>query len=189
MNQNQQEQHFGMRESFNLFYVLAKVHAMCFYPFIRRDFGSEGLGFPAFFAMVLMLLIGGLGRMPDMFPFLGFWLLTVILQRARTFDLARRGRICHSRYEGYPWLALSFRGVGTESRAKRVVEPVLCLLAGFALYQGYHGLGKFVMAGLVSMCIVAGINRELDRKRLAAMRDAEIEQKWLAARYRGLVDE
>jgi len=190
MNQNQQENKIGMRESFNLLYAAAKVHSMCFWPiFLRRDFGTEALGFPAFFALVLMLLIGGLGRMPEMFPYLGFWLFMLILQRARTFRLVRQGVVWHSRYEGYPWLALCIPFVRKESRAKSLVEPVLCLLAGAALYQVYQGLGVFVMAGFFSMVVVDGINRELDRKRLAAMRNAEIEQKWLVARYRGLVDE
>ena len=35
MNQKQQDQKFGMRESFNLFYAVAKVHAFCFLPIIR----------------------------------------------------------------------------------------------------------------------------------------------------------
>jgi hypothetical protein len=188
VNQNQQENKIGMRESFNLFYAAAKVHAMCFWPIIRRDFGTEALGFPAFFAMVLMLLVGGLGRTPELLAYLGFWLLMLICQRARTFQLVRRGVVWHSRYEGYPWLALCIPFIRKESKAKSL-EPVLCLLAGAALYQFSEGLGVFVMAGFFSMAVVDGINRELDRKRLAAMRDAEIEQKWLAARHRGLVDE
>ena len=190
MNQNQQEQQFGMRESFNLLYAAAKVHAMCFWPIIRRDFGTEALGFPAFFAMVLMLMVGAFGRIPEMFPYLGFWLIMLILARARTFQMVRQGVVWHSRYEGIPWLALCFPLIRTESRAKRMMEPVLCLLAGAAVYQLLsHGLGVFIMAGFLSMAIVVGINDELDRKRLAAMRDAEIEQKWLVARYRGQVDE
>jgi len=189
MNQNQPENKIGMRESFNLLYAAAKVHAMCFWPIIRRDFGTEALGFPAFFALVLMLLVGGLGRTPEIFAFLGFWLLMLIIQRARTFWLVRRRVVWHSRYEGYPWLALCLPLIRKESRAKSLVEPVLCLLAGAALYQLSEGLGVFVMAGFFSLAMVDGINRELDRRRLVAMRDAEIEQKVLVARYRGLVDE
>jgi len=189
MNQNQQEQQFGMRESFNLMYAVAKVHAFCFWPFIRRDFGTDATGFPAFFAMILMIFVGSLGRIPEMFPFLGLWILMLACQRARTFKRVRQGVIWHSRYEGYPWLALRFPLVRTEARAKSLMEPVLCLLAGVALVQISEKLGMFVMAGFISMAIVDGINREIDRKRLAAMRDAEIEQKWLVARYRGQVDE
>jgi hypothetical protein len=189
MNQNRQENQFGMRESFNLLYAACKIHAFCFWPIIRRDFGTDALGFPAFFALVLMLLVGSLGRIPEMFPYLGLWLVMLICQRARTFRLVRQGAVWHSRYEGTPWLALCIPLIRTETRAKRLMEPVLCLLAGVVLYQFSQGLGVFVMAGWFSLAMVDGIDRELDRKRLAAMRDAEIEQKWLAARYRGLVDE
>jgi hypothetical protein len=189
MSQNQQEQKFGMRESFNLFYAVAKVHAMCFWPIIRCDFGTEGLGFAAFFAMILMLAVGALSRTPELFPYLGFWVVAVLCQRARTLRLVKQGLVGHSRYEGTPWLALRIPRMRTEARAKRLGEPVLCLLAGVALYPLSPGLGLFVMAGFLSLTVVDSIHRELERKRLAAMRDAEIEQKWLAARYRGQVDE
>lgn len=187
MNQNQQENKFGMREGFNLLYALCKIHAYCFWPILRRDFGTNGLGFPAFFAMFLILLVGALGRIPEMFPYLGVWLLALACQRIRTFWLVRHGAVWHSRYEGYPWLALCFLRDGKESKARLLVEPVLCLLIGVALYQFYPRLGGFVMAGFLSMTMLEVINRELDRRRLAAMRDAEIEQRWLGARYRGQV--
>jgi hypothetical protein len=188
MKQDQQEQKFGMRETFNLFYATAKIHAMCFWPIIRRDFGTEALGVPALCAMVLMAMVGAFARKPEMFAYLGFWLMMLICQRARTFRQVRQGVVRHSRYEGSPWLALCFPGVRTEGKAKRL-EPMLCLLAGAALCQVSESLGVFVMAGFFSLAIVFNIDRELDRKRLTAMRDAEIEQKWLAARFRGQVDE
>jgi hypothetical protein len=182
---DQQENKFGMREGFGLFYALCKIHAYCFWPIIRRDFGTDALGFPAFFAMFLILFVGGLGRIPELFPYLGIWLLALACQRVRTLWLRKQGAVWHSRYEGYPWLALSLLRNGKEWQAKLLIEPVLCLLAGVVLYQFYPALGSFVMAGFVSMAMLEAINRELDRRRLAAMRDAEIEQRWLGARYRG----
>jgi hypothetical protein len=189
MNQNQQEQQFGMRESFNLLYAGVKIHAMCFLPIIRRDFGSEALGFRAFYAMVLMLAVGSLWRIPEMFPFLGFWIVMVCYQRGRTQRLVKQGVIWYSRYEGYPWLAMRSPLALTEARAKKLIEPALCLFVGVGLYPLAPGLGVFVMAGFFTLAAVNSIDRELDRKRLMAMRDAEIEQKWLVARYRGQVDE
>ena len=189
MNQNQQNQEFGMKDSFNVFYAVCRVHTFCFLPFIRRDFGTDALGFPAACALLLMLMVGGLGRIPEMFPYLLFWLFVMMWQRGRTSRLVRRGVVWHSRYEGDPWLALSIPFVRKASTAKRLIEPVLCLLVGAALHDVSHGLGVFVMAGFFSLAAVDGIHREIDRKQLAAMRDAEIEQKWLAARYRGQVDD
>jgi hypothetical protein len=188
--QNQNQQQFGMRESCNLMYALAKIHAMCFWPIIRRDFGTDALGRPAGFALVLMLLVGGLGRIPEMFPYVGLWLFMLLYQRSRTAKLVKQGTIWHSFYEGYPAIALGCKLVRcSEAKAKQFIEPMLCLAVGVALTDFSQGLGMFVMAGCVSMAIVDGINREIDRKRLAAMRDAEIEQRWLVARYRGQVDE
>jgi hypothetical protein len=189
MPQNQQTNKIGMRESFNLMYALCKVHAYCIWPLIRRDFGTDAMGFPAFFALLLMLLVATLARIPELFPYVGVWLLAVLWQRTRTMRLVKQGAVWHSRYEGTPWLALRLMRSDKDSTARRMVEPMLCLAAGIVLYQVSPGLGGFVMAGCASMGMLAGINSELDRKRLAAMRDAEIEQRWLAARYRGQVDE
>ena len=188
MNQNQQNGNWHARE-FQFVVRRGQGARQVFLSDPKAGLRHRGVGFPAFCAMVLMLLIGGLGRIPEMFPYLGIWLVMLICQRARTFQLVRRKVIWHSRYEGYPWLAFCFPFIRTESRAKRLMEPLLCLLAGAALYQFSHGLGVFVMAGFVSLTMVDAINRELVRKRLAAMRDAEIEQRWLVARYRGQVDE
>ena len=52
-----------------------------------------------------------------------------------------------------------------------------------------HGFALFIGWGAFSLCLVATIDRQLENKRLQAMRDAEIEQRYLAARYRGEIEE
>jgi hypothetical protein len=189
MNQTQQQPQIGVRHIFYLLYAVLKIHTMCFWPLMRRDFGTQALGFPAVFAILLMLTVGTLGKIPEMLPYLGLWSLAFCYQRWRTQRLVNQGVTWHSRFEGYPWLGLQFPFVRTEARAKRLMEPAICWIAGFALIPFYPGFGLFVAAGFFSLAIVDNIHREFDRKRLIAMQDAEIEHRYLAARYRGEVDE
>jgi hypothetical protein len=189
MNQNQQQQPLHVRHIFYLLYAVLKIHTMCFWPFMRCDFGTQALGIPAIFAMLLMLTFGAAGNIPEMLLYLGLWSIVFCYQVGRTQRLVNRGVTWHSRYEGYPWLGLKFPFIRTEARAKRLMEPAICCVAGVALLPFYHGLGLFVAAGFFSLAIVDNIHREFERKRLMAMHDAEIEHRYLAARYRGEVDE
>jgi hypothetical protein len=189
MSQNPQQEKFGLRENTNLAYAIAKIHAFSFYPFIRRDFGTDAFGFPAFCAMILMLLYGGLARVPEMFPYLALWLGMVLAQRLRTATLVRRGFRWHSRYEGYPIVAFFVPFIRKESTAKGLIEPLILLAVGAFLHQVSPPFGAFVLAGCVSLALVEGMHREINRRRLVAMRDAEIEQRYLTARYRGEVDD
>jgi len=78
--------------------------------------------------------------------------------------------------------------VRKESTA-RGIEPLLCLLAAGALACWSPGVGFFVAIAGVANAVAAAIVVEADRKKLEAMRDAEIEQRYLAARYRGEIEE
>ncbi len=183
------EQGFNMshKDSFNLLYVLAKAHAMCFLPFFRRNFGSEALGWPGFTAFILMLAIGSFGRIPGMLGFIGIWMVVMLCQRASTMRQLRQGVIRHSRYEG----DVKAKYCQNPSTIKLVLEPLACVAWGAVIeYTGTsHGLAMFVGLGAVSLFLVATIDRQLDKKRVEAMRDSAIEQSYLAARFRGDIKE
>jgi hypothetical protein len=177
----------SMKDSFNLVYLLAKGHAMCFLPFFRRNFGSEALGWPGLIAFILMLVVGSFARIPEMMPFIGIWMVVMLCQRASTMRAMHQGVVRHSRYEGDVDTKL-FR---KRSTVKLVVEPLACVLIGVCLEAAgmSHGLAMFVGIGSVSLSLVAGIDRQLNNKRVEAMRDAAIEQSYLAARFRGEIEE
>jgi hypothetical protein len=174
------------KDSFDVVYALAKGHATCFLPFLRKNFGSEALGIPGLIAFILMLLVGGLGRIPEMSPFLGVWIIAMAYQRASTMRAMRRGVIRHSRYEG----DVDTKVIKSRATVKQFLEPLVCVTAWLCFEQmGFsHNFAMFFAWGAVSMALVAMIDRQLDNKRLEAMRDAEIEQRHLAARYRGEID-
>lgn len=184
------ESGLSRKDSFNALYGLAKGHSMCFLPFVRKNFGSEALGRPGAIALVILVAVGGLGRIPEMWPFLGFWILAMLCQRASSERAKRQGVVRHSRYEGDVDEQMVKR-FGSRTAVKQVVEPLLCLLVGVGIETAglSHGLAVFIGSGAVSLALVAMIDRQLDNKRVQAMRDAAIEQSYLAARYRGEIDE
>jgi hypothetical protein len=183
---NDQGFNLSRKDSFNLLYVLAKGHAMCFLPFFRRNFGSEALGWPGLTAFILMLAVGSFGRIPEMIDFLGFWMIIMLCQRAWTMRQIMQGVVRHSRYDG----DVNTRLCRNPLTVKLIVEPLICVIAGVCIEHARisHRLAMFVGLGAVSLFLVAVIDRQLDNMRLQAMRDAAIEQSYLAARFRGDVE-
>jgi hypothetical protein len=133
-----------------------------------------------------MLLVGSFARIPEMFPFLGLWAFVMLCQRASTVRAMRQGVVRHSRYDGDPDTKL----IKSRTTVKQVLEPLFCLACAACLELAglSHEFAVFVGWGAFSMAMVATIDRELDNKRLQAMRDAAIEQEYLAARYRGEIE-
>ncbi len=191
MGQNGQDgmwQGPSMKDSFNIFHVGCSGLGACVVPFLRTGFGTNYPGLAGFFGLIVMFLYAALGPVPEMFSYIGVWLFVVIFQRAKTFSAVKKGTVVHSRYWGDPWVGLKVPFVKKEKTA-RELEPVLCLLAGVALCGWSPGVGGFVIVAGFANAIAGGIVVEVDRKKLQAMRDAEIEQRYLAARYRGEIDE
>lgn len=175
---------FNFRQTANLTYLLASAHATCFTVFFRHSFGTQAFGRNGLLALVLLLVYAGLAEEPRMLTYACLWLAALVLQRLRTGWLVLSGMVWHSRYAGYSYLARMIPFVRTE-RAARTVEQFFCFLVGLLLLPVSESLGLFVMAGGVSLAIVLGMELEITRNRVRAMRDAAIEQRHLAALYRG----
>jgi hypothetical protein len=187
MNQNQQEQKMGMRESFNLCYLILNSLATCVTVFTRSRFGCEALGANGVGALVIILGYGAFGHVPEMFTgFLPVWLVFLICRRAQTFNLLRQGWQIHS-YYSYPWLGMLF--ARKESAAKGV-EWFVCLVTGaaLALYVS-EPVGEFVAVASFAMLFVESIHTSVQRRRLQSMVDAELEQRSLSDLYRGRRDD
>jgi hypothetical protein len=190
MQQQREEPGNGsMKDSFNIFDVACTSLGSCVVVFLRTGFGKEYPGVAGLVGLIIMVLYGSLARVPEMFPYIGVWLVAVILQRVKTFELARKGVVVHSRYWGYPKLAFMVPFVRKERTARACVEPMLCCVIGGALTYWSPGVGAFVIVAGWANAIAGAIVVEVDRKKLQAMRDAEIEQRYLAGRYRGEIDE
>ncbi|HEX4132934.1 MAG TPA: hypothetical protein VHZ24_23075 [Pirellulales bacterium] len=175
----------SLRDSFNLMYMLASAHATCLTPMMRHSFGVEALGWNGLGAFLVMGVAMMAAPGADMKSLFCWWLMAFMLQRLRTMKLVRNGWVAHSRYDGYPWLALQLPLVHDERTAK-TIEPFLCLLGGMLLYPISEAVGQFVLLGIGSLSIKLSIERQTERVKLQRLRDAEIEQRSLIERYRGL---
>ena len=125
MSQEQPDK-MGMRKCTNPIWVLLTAHATSITIFFRNSFGKEALGWPGVFAFLLILIVGGLNKSPVMLLYLGVWLVALACQRLCTFRLVCRGGVWHSKYEGWPVLAVKL-AFGNPKVAVFVVEPLLCL--------------------------------------------------------------
>lgn len=170
-------------ESFKSLNALAHAHACTVTPFLRTDFGSEGIGLHGLIGGGMILGWGCYANCYPMFIYFLIWIVALAIQRAKTFLNWQRGVIVHTRYNGYPWLARRFFPRLSEPNAK-AVEAFACLGIGGLLAQFWPPLGWYVMAGFVSIMFTEAVIAETAKRRLQAMRDAEIEQRYLAERYK-----
>jgi hypothetical protein len=187
--QREEPGNLSTKDSFNMLHVAFSGLGSCVVVFLRTGFGKEYPGMAGLLGLIMMVGYGSLARVPEMFPYIGVWLLAVILHRVKTFELARKGAVVHSRFWGYPKLAFMVPFVRKQQTAIGFVEPMLCTIVGGALTCWSPGVGAFVIAAGWANAMAAAITLEVDRKKLQAMRDAELEQRHLAAMYRGEIEE
>ena len=106
--------------------------------FVRTDFGEEAFGgFTGIGAFIILVFAAGADKTGVMFWYFWFWLIALLLQRSKTAANKRAGRIGHSRYNGFPKVAMLISRAKTETQA-RTIEPVLCFFAGLVIY--YPGM-------------------------------------------------
>ncbi len=172
-----------MANSFNGLNILVNAHASTLTPLARTDFGAEGLGMPGFIGAFLIL---GWGCAFNCYPMLLYflvWMGSLLGQRVKTFINWRRGLIVHSRYNGYPWIARRFFPRLSEPNAK-AVEAFAFFGIGGVIAQFIPPLGWYFMLGLPSILASEAIIVATTKRRLQAMRDGEIEQKFINELYR-----
>jgi hypothetical protein len=183
---NPNELNVTKKDTFNIVYLVAKGHCACFWPFFRKNFGSEALGIPGLTAFILQFVVWSFWQIPEMPVFIGVWLFAILCHRAATTQAIKQGVIRHTRYEG----DVDTTRIKNPAQVKLMLEPLACVVFGiFAEYIGMsHQFAMFIGTGAFSLAAVALLDRMLDQKRLDAMRDAAIEQQYLAARYRGDIE-
>ncbi|HEY2837675.1 MAG TPA: hypothetical protein VGJ26_00890, partial [Pirellulales bacterium] len=158
----------------NLCYLALSGYVTCFTPFLRRNFGRGALGINAAIAFVIIMfyrLAHPESHMLGEFQLL--WMAFVVMQWFRTAWLTKKGIAIHSRCDGYPWLGYALPFVKQEPLA-RVIEFLGLLFFGVSLGRIDMPLSAFLVFGSLALLVKGGIDSEIDRKRLQAMRDAEL---------------
>jgi hypothetical protein len=182
--QGQGRDTFNMRTGAKVLHLVVETHAAGFTPFLRRGMGVNYPGAFGLLALVMILLYAAATHDPLVITYFWFWLGMIIVRRAEAVQLARRGWVEHSRYNGWPWFSIKLPFVKTESAAK-IADAMVCLIVGAELYQWSEALGRFVMLGCLSLGMQRAIQGQVNSMRLRQMRDAAIEQRQLAEWYRG----
>ena len=95
----------------------------------------------------------------------------------------KQGYSIHSYYAGTPWVGFLLPFVKKYETAI-VVEIAVCILGSMWLREYDKALANFLFFGAFSIAFKSGIEREIVKKRLQRMRDAELEQQHMLDRYR-----
>jgi hypothetical protein len=184
----QQQPRASMRDQVNgtlaVFYWLIVSHETCIVPFIRCHFGSKYFGLNAIGSLVIILLYAMATESTEMVQFFYWWLGALIVQRVITFRDLQEGRVEHTRFSGQSAIARFFKSVSGPGEC-RTFEAMLCLAVGALLTNVSDPLGKFVMAGFLSIKGGQTIDYMMTRARMQAMNDAEIEARQTMQQYRG----
>jgi hypothetical protein len=182
--QQQQGGGLGVGGVVNLIYVLVSGHATCLTPFVRRNFGSEALGRNGAVAMLIIVFyMAAYPRHVAVGQFGTLWFAMLILQRLKTGWLMRKGTVLHSYDDGYPVLGFIIPQVKRFETAY-IIEFFVVIGFGIWLSNYDAALSRLVVVSSVCMVIKTAIEQDIARKRLRAMRDAEIEQRAMLDRYR-----
>jgi hypothetical protein len=174
----------GFRGATNLLYLLVSGHATCVTPFVRRNFGSEALGRNG--AVAMLIIVFYLMAYPRDFLLKDFslvWFAMIVMQRLKTVWLVRRGAVMHSRGDGYPWLGFLIPLIKRDNTA-RAVEFAALFALGLWLADFDGGMSRLVVVSSLCLVVKNAFEEEIVRKRLRAMRNAEIEQRDILERYR-----
>jgi hypothetical protein len=185
-NPQEKNDPFNTRTGVNLLGVLANGYATTVTVFLRRGFGSESLGIPGVVAALMILLYGGFTNSPEMMTFFWVWLIAVGYQRLYGFRQRANGQVVHSRYAGD---AVVGRFFAKSERVARVVEPLICVVVGACLWSWSEQVGRFVLCASFSLLVCRGIETQVTRNRVQAMRDAAIEQKYVSDLFNGRRDD
>lgn len=185
MYQQQQHDKQQAHGGFNLAYFVLFGFATCVIPFTRTNTGKEAFGLNSFAALLLMIAFGSFANSQAIWVLLLLWILAVLRQRVTQMQNHRKGFIVHSRSLGDPWLAFKLfpriKDYGTAKGAEAFLVMAIGCLLGYGLDPA---LGWLLALGGIGCLCIEGFAAEVRKRRLQDMRDAEMEQRDLAERFR-----
>lgn len=149
-------------------------------PFVRREFGPEGLGIQGGIAMLVLILIAAATALIPFYEFFGVWMFFVFMRRLETLRLLRRGWHPHSSFQGRPYLAMKF----VKNWEKALwFEPFLVMLIGMALVGWSVEVGGlFMFSGFcllgTHMAREHALNVAVQRRHDAEIEATEVEHRF-----------
>jgi len=181
--QGQNDPFKNARTGINLVGLAANGYATAVTPFLRRGMGSEALGVNGVVALLIIIGYAGVTNSPETITFFWVWLVAVGCQRVYGARQRASGEAVHSRYAGDAVAGRRF--TKSERVAREIVEPMICIVVGAFLWQWSEPLGRFILCASFSLLVSRGLDTQVTRNRVQAMRDAAIEQRFLADLFNG----
>jgi hypothetical protein len=166
----------SMKGSFNALLWLASIHSTAILPFLRTGFGQEAFRMNAAICALGLFFLGGASD--SFLIYLALWFVAVARQRIKCDPTQ------HSRFLGFPAVAIRIPGFRSEKRAK-AAECLLCMAVGVGLSALDPALGMFVFGGAFSLAIIEAATREMWRRETQSIRDAQILMAARTERFRG----
>lgn len=142
-----------------------------------RTFGVRSISPRAVAAVILMFLFVAFHPHDNGAPLFFFMIATILLSIIAQIIATvryRRGALCHSRYNGRPYL---MRFLPWSEMTIKRLEPLIVLMSGWCLHRFNHPAGSFLIAAAFCMAIQVGLERIGRRERELDTHDALIEQK------------
>lgn len=158
--------------TYNLTYAMTLVVL----PFIRNRFGRRA--FEPHIVMTLFALLFLAGMHPMCLGYFIVWFVLVVYHRVQSKDLQN-----HSQYQGYPWVGMKLPFTKTEEKAKHA-EPLVCFIMALLVLEFSQELALFIGAAGFALIVKHGFDEAIDRRRLEAMRDAELVMQYYAQKFR-----
>lgn len=174
----------GIRESFNIFYILVRGYAACVAIFLRRRFGAEALGLSGVMAVLIMVVyLSAHSESRGMSSFFCLWWILLAFQRLGHFNRRRKGIILHSQFDGESLIGVAFPFLNVND-LPLLLDVVICLGVGWLLRGQDAALGNFIFWGGIALLVKGLIDNGIEGKQMQRMYDAEIEQRGRLARWR-----
>jgi hypothetical protein len=189
MSQQQEQEHLlNPKMSLNVLANLCMAHVTPLEVLFRvpGTVGSRYFGKEAFWAFLyiplFVIFAGPEGRgQAGIILFWGLYLVLLFVHRASSQVRWNQGCREHSRYIGDSWFgSLNLPGFKDDNHAKKVWEPIACIVLGLIALPFSPPLGWYFLIGTATLAVPMMIIERRDRQRQLDLQDSSIE----AARMR-----
>jgi hypothetical protein len=168
---------------------IVRTFSVCGEVFLRTGFGERYFGNQAAAAVLLIPCFTILCPKDDPTGLIVFLIAYLCLLFSHRIDIVKRrraGTFEHSYYNGRPIVLRwpLFRKL-SEEKVKLNVEPMIAIFSGIFMMPLSIALGKLVVLIGLGMMFTTGLTQAYQHARVIDMRDAYIEQRTIASRFRG----
>ena len=184
--QNQCDPLADSRQAMNWAVFLITVYATSVEVFLRKRMGSRFLGWQAVAVIPVVLVHASYSQPypPDgLILFLGLYLIMCVCQRIGMLITAWRGRVVHSRYNGFP-LCLPENGRWDEVRFKRWGDPLVVAITGLVIASELdRPLGMYLLCAALAQHLQGWLIQFYESTQRLDLRDAAIEQQFRGSQF------